>query len=133
MSSRIDELSGLSRQEICEKLNFTLAHVGLNGENEEQAKEFADGFEALFGWKTKVGNSSVFAGTQVEVMKHPFLGQHGHIAVGTSDVDLAKAWLESQGYQFRPETGKLDEKGALKAIYLEKEIGGFSIHLVRTK
>lgn len=133
MTEALNALAGLGKAEIYEKLGFSLAHVGINGAREEEAMAIAQAFETLFGFPKKPGNSSVFAGSYVEIMKAPFRGQHGHIAIGTSDPDLAVAYLESQGYTFAPETAKRDDSGMLKAIYLEKEIGGFGIHLVKTK
>ncbi len=114
-------------------VEYTLAHIGLNGQNEEEAKETAARFEALFGWKVKVGNSSVFAGGEVEIMKNPYRGAYGHIAVGTPDVAAAVADLESRGYTVDPSTAKYKADGTLNAIYLTGEIGGFAIHLVGKK
>ena len=79
----------------------------------------------------KEGKSSVFAGTGIEVMKTPYLGTNGHIAVGTNDMERAVYHLERRGISFDEATAKRDEKGKLKAIYLEDEIGGFAVHLVQ--
>ena len=35
------------------------------------------------------------------------------------------------GVEFNEESAKKDAKGALKAIYLKEEIGGFAVHLVQ--
>ena len=51
-----------------EELGFELRHVGINCQNEEEACQVADRFDAIFGLAKKVGNSSVFAGTAVEAM-----------------------------------------------------------------
>ena len=51
---------------MCE---YYIAHVGINCENEEEALKGAKMFEALFGLTVKNGNSSVFAGTAVELNK----------------------------------------------------------------
>ena len=112
---------------------YTLAHVGINASCPEEALKTAQMFEAIFGFPVKTGNSSVFAGTEVEVMKKPFLGANGHIAIGTPDVAEAKAELEAKGFTFRPETAKYKADGTLNAIYLEQEICGFAIHLVGRK
>lgn len=60
---------------------FSLAHIGINAENEADALKIAELFAALFSFEVKPGNSSVFAGTAVEVMKTPYLGANGHIAI----------------------------------------------------
>ena len=112
---------------------YTLAHVGINAGSEEEALKTAGMFEALFGFTAKAGNSSVFAGTEVEVMKKPGPGTHGHIAIGTSDVAAAKAELEAKGYTFDPASAKYKPDGTLNAIYLTGEICGFAVHLVGKK
>lgn len=112
---------------------YSLAHVGLNAENEAQALQAAELFGLLFGFAVKPGNSSVFAGAGIEVMKTPYLGRNGHIAIGTPDVAAAKAELEARGFVFLPETAKFLADGTLNAIYLKDEICGFAVHLVGKK
>lgn len=113
-----------------EELGFVLKHVGINCENEDEACSVAQRFDEIFGFTKKVGNSSVFAGTEVEAMKAPYLGKHGHIAVGTTDVDKAVEYLKSQGVEFNMDSAKVKD-GKTTAIYLKEEIGGFAVHLVK--
>ena len=112
-------------------VEYTLAHVGINCENEEEAIRNAKLFEALFGLTVKVGNSSVFAGTAVELNKKPGRGKHGHIAIGTPDVAAAVADLEARGFTVDPSTAKYKPDGTLNAIYITEEICGFAVHLMR--
>ncbi len=112
---------------------YVLAHVGINAGSPEEARKTAQMFEDLFGFQVKEGNSSVFAGTEVEVMKKPGPGTLGHIAVGTPDVAAAKAELEAKGFTFDPASAKYKADGTLNAIYLTGEIGGFAVHLVGRK
>lgn len=114
-------------------VTYTLAHVGINGANPEEALKAAEMFQLLFGFQVKEGNSSVFAGTEVEIMKKPYKGTHGHIGIGTPDVAAAKADLEARGYTFDPDTAKYKPDGTLNAIYLTDEICGFAVHLVGKK
>ena len=111
-------------------IEYTLAHVGINAANEDEARKGAQMMEALFGFKVKEGNSSIFAGTAAEFMKQPYLGKNGHIAIGTPDVAAAVKDLEAKGFTFRPESAKYRKDGALNAIYLTDEICGFAVHLV---
>ena len=113
-------------------LGFELAHVGVNAENEEEAVKVANRFAFIFGRPAKVGNSSVFAGSALEVMKTPYLGKNGHIAVKTNYIERAVNYLSTVlGVEFNEESAKRDAKGNLKAIYLKEEIGGFAVHLVQ--
>ena len=110
-------------------VKYTLAHLGINAANKEEAEKTAQMFQLLFGFAVKEGNSSIFAG-DIEIMKAPYKGKNGHIAIGTPDVAAAKADLESRGFTFDESTAKY--KGAkLNAIYLKGEIGGFAIHLLQ--
>lgn len=113
-----------------EELGFELRHIGINCENEGEADAVAQAFDDIFGFKKKVGNSSIFAGTAVEAMKEPYLGAKGHIAIGTTDVAEAVKYLEAQGVKFNMDSAKY--KGEkMTAVYIEQEIGGFAVHLVQ--
>ena len=127
-----DKIEQLTREAVQTMLGFELAHVGVNAENEEEAMKAANRFAFLFGMPAKAGNSSVFAGSALEVMKNPYLGKNGHIAIRTNYIDRAVNYMESVlGVKFNQESAKRDAKGALKAIYLDEEIGGFAVHLVQ--
>lgn len=117
-------------EEMKNEFGFEVRHVGVNCENEDEAIQVAERFEALFGFAKKVGNSSVFAGTGVEVMKTPYLGRNGHIAIGTTDIEGAVKYLESLGVEFDLETAKYKNENMI-AIYMKEEIGGFAVHLVQ--
>lgn len=109
---------------------FELKHVGINCENEEEADQVAQRFDTLFGFNKKVGNSSIFAGTEVEAMKSPFLGTKGHIAIAANDVPGAVEYLKSLGVEFNMETAKY-KNDKMIVVYLKEEIGGFAVHLVQ--
>lgn len=125
-----DKIEQLTREAVRTMLGFELAHVGINAANEEEAIKAANRFAFLFGMSAKVGNSSVFAGTAVEVMKEPFKGANGHIAIRTNYIERAVNYMSTVlGVEF--EEPKRDEKGKYKAIYLKEEVGGFAVHLVQ--
>ena len=130
-AGKFEEIERLTAEAVTKMLGFTLSHVGINAQDEASANKTADTFEAFFGMAKKEGKSSVFAGTGIEVMKTPYLGTNGHIAVGTNDMERAVYHLERRGISFDEATAKRDEKGKLKAIYLKDEIGGFAVHLVQ--
>ena len=113
-----------------EELGFELRHIGINCADEEEACKVAGRFDEIFGFAKKVGNSSVFAGTAVEAMKKPYLGEKGHIAIGTAEIEKAVAYLEEQGVEIDMETAKYKNE-KLTAVYMKEEIGGFAVHLVQ--
>lgn len=130
-AGKFDEITKLTKEAVTNMLGFEVRHIGINASNETEADATATAFEKMFGFEKKTGASSIFAGLGVEVMKTPYLGAHGHIAVATNYIERAKFHLEMQGFKFDEETAKRDDKGTLKAIYFEGELSGFAIHLVQ--
>lgn len=126
-----EKITAICKESVKTMLGLSLAHVGINCENEEEAEKTAKTICALFGFDYKAGNSSIFAGSAVECMKTPYLGTSGHIAIGTNSVDRAVYHLSLQGVEFDESTRKTDAKGNTKAIYLKGEFGGFAIHLMQ--
>lgn len=129
-AGNFDEIKRLTREAVNTMLGFEIRHIGINAKDENEAEDVADSFEKLFGFTKKSGGSSVFAGTAIEVMKKPYLGAHGHIAIGTNYIERAIYHLELQGFEFDKDTAKYKE-GKLVAIYLKGELGGFAVHLVQ--
>jgi len=126
-----DEITGICKEAVKSMLGFTLKHVGINCKDEQEADSVARKFSALLGVPFREGNSSDFAGTIVECMKSPYLGTSGHIAIGTNNVDRAMYHLGKAGIRFNESTLKRDDKGIAKVVYLQDEIGGFAVHLVK--
>ena len=129
-AGQFDKIRDLTREAVQTMLGFEVRHVGINCNTEDEANQVADRFDNVFGFTKKDGNSSIFAGTGVEVMKSPFLGAHGHIAIGTNYADRALNYLEMQGFKFDMSTAKY-KNGKLIAVYMAEEIGGFAVHLLQ--
>jgi 2-dehydro-3-deoxyphosphogluconate aldolase/(4S)-4-hydroxy-2-oxoglutarate aldolase len=130
-SGNFDEITRLCREAVRTTLGFELAHVGVNAGSEDEAIGIAELFSAAFGLEVKNGNSSVFAGTAVEVMKAPFKGRLGHLGFKTNSIPRAAAYLAGKGFNLDESTLKKDAKGKAVSIYLEKEFGGFAVHLIQ--
>ena len=126
-----DEITAICKDAVKTMLGFELRHVGINCADEAEAERTAQMFSTVFGWEYKPGNSSVFSGTAVQCMKTPYLGERGHIAVGTNNVDRAMYHLGLHGITFDESTRKTDAKGKTKAIYLKDSFCGFAVHLVQ--
>ena len=129
-SGRFDEITRLTKEAISAMLGFEFAHLGINEKNNDLALHSANLFSQIFNFPVKEGNSSIFAASSFEVMKSKYLGEHGHIAISTNDIDRAIFYLEMKGISVLPETAK-EKDGQLKAIYLDQEISGFAIHLLQ--
>ena len=129
-SGRFDEITRLTQEAVSTMLGFEFAHLGINEENEDKALSSASLLSSLFYFPLKEGTSSIFAGSGLEVMKKRFLGKHGHMAISTNDIQRAIAYLKTKGISILPETAK-EDKGKLKAVYLDQEVSGFAIHLLQ--
>lgn len=124
-------VTALAREASLAVQGFAFAHLGINGDSETQARETSS-FFANLGLEPKEGTSSIFNDTVIEVMKSPFRGTRGHIGFRCWNVERSLAYLETLGYRAVPETVKI-EKGRATVAYLDREVGGFAIHLVRAK
>lgn len=129
-----DEITAICKDAVKTMLGFELRHIGINCANEDEAVKTSRAFSDVFGMAQKAGNSSIFAGTAIECMKAPYLGEKGHIAIGTNSVDRAVYHLGLDGVEFDESTRKTDAKGRTTAIYLRDKdggFGGFAVHLVQ--
>jgi 2-dehydro-3-deoxyphosphogluconate aldolase/(4S)-4-hydroxy-2-oxoglutarate aldolase len=129
-SGKFDEIARLTKEAVSKLLGFEFTHLGINEESEEKSMASANDLSELFHFPVKAGASSVFAGTGFEVTKTPFLGKNGHIAIGTNNMVRAIAYLKRKSVSILPETAK-QKDGKLQAVYLNREISGFAIHLIQ--
>ncbi len=129
-TGKFDEIAEITSEAVKNMLGFELMHVGINENNEESALNSAKEFESLLSFPVKEGASSFFAGTEFEIMKTKFLGEHGHLAIGTNSINRAVAYFKRNGVSILPETAK-EKNGRMIAVYLDKEISGFAIHLLQ--
>jgi 2-dehydro-3-deoxyphosphogluconate aldolase/(4S)-4-hydroxy-2-oxoglutarate aldolase len=130
-----DKISILAREAVSILHSFKLAHIGLNLNEEKPATDMANVLANLFDMKANDGNSSLFVaspefGNMFELMKKPFLGQYGHIAIYCNNVERAEDYLKTKGISFNEATRGSDSNGT-KSIYFADEIGNFAFHLVR--
>lgn len=129
-AGEFDQITAICAQSVKLMHGFKLLHVGVNNPDQAEAKKVADTLCGLFGLEQTETPGAYFAGTAVEVMKSPFLGEHGHIAFSTNDVERAVAYFERRGVEFTEEGMSRDAKGIV-AIYFKQPVGGFYLHLRR--
>lgn len=125
------EIRRLTKEAVYTMLGFRLAHVGINCKEEAEAVQTAKLLERLFFLKNRETPGSIFAADAVEVLKSPYLGTNGHIAIGTYSVERAKAYLERKEVTFLEDSVVYREDGKMQAVYMKEEIRGFAVHLVR--
>lgn len=114
-------------------LGFCVWHVGINSANAEEASATVNLFAKLLDADLAENSASIFAGTGIEVMKTPFRGRYGHIAIRTNDIKRASAYVEANGFMIDWDNVKKDENGNFGAAYFKEEIGGFAVHLLQKK
>ncbi len=125
-NERWDEIERLSREAVSIMLGFEVRHIGINAANPDEAKRAVALFGSLFGFNSVEGNSGYFvADRTIEIMKQPYLGRNGHIAIATNTLPRAIAYFKNRGVAFREET--ISEKAA----YFADEIAGFAVHLLQ--
>ena len=113
------------------ELGFEMRHSGINQENAAEAEKTVKLLCALFGFPCRETDGSWFVNNQFEVMKTPFLGKLGHIAIATDDSQAAYEYLKSKGIEFNEETASHLPDGRLNTIYFKDDIAGFAFHLVQ--
>ena len=101
-----DKITSLCKEARRIALGFEIAHVGVNAGDAEESLAVCRALDAAFGFGVKEGNSSNFAGSGVEVMKTPYLGKNGHIAVKTNSIPRAAAELAKNGFTLDESTAK---------------------------
>lgn len=110
-------------------MDFSVGHVGINAGTEENAAHVTNTIAKLFNVPVRDAGSAFFAGDLAEVLKVPFLGSNGHIAVDTRDLPRAMAMLKRNGAKFDEKDYMYDANGKLIGAYITEEIGGFAVHL----
>lgn len=111
-------------------LGFALAHVGINHESADDARNTATTLCRLFGLELRPLTSAVFAGTAVEAMHGKGYGAKGHVGFSTNSIPRAMAYFEEMGVAFNPESIKRDAANNITCIYFAEEIAGFAFHIV---
>ncbi|PKM62678.1 MAG: 2-dehydro-3-deoxyphosphogluconate aldolase [Firmicutes bacterium HGW-Firmicutes-21] len=125
-------ITALTKKAVSLMLGFTLAHIGINSENGEQARKAALLLSTIFDYPVTEIPISYFAGP-FEIMKHIGNGKNGHIAVGANSVDRAYHYLKNNGIEFDESSILRHDNGKMRFVYLADEILGFAIHLTENK
>lgn len=115
------------------ELGLEMAHIGINQKNPDEALSTVKMLGELFGFTCRETPGSWFVNEQFEVMKEPFLGKNGHIAIAAQNTQQAYEYFKSRGVAFAEETAVYFPNGRLNVIYFKDEIAGFAFHLVQKK
>lgn len=127
------EYGGKKRKRGYMENKYNLKHIGINLDNENDANYLSNLLSKMFNLQPRGGKKSEFAGDIFECMKSSYLGEKGHIALETEDLESAVLELRSKGFDFLDETKSYNKNGKLSNIYLSGEFGGFAIHIMQRK
>lgn len=112
---------------------FQFSHIGINPEHEKDYEDSIEMLSTLFNLSLKTIPISTFVGEKIEILKTKGLGEKGHLAFYTEDIQMAMEYLQNKGYSFMLETAKYKEDGqTLRLIYLKEQMLGYAIHLTTT-
>lgn len=125
------EITRIAKETVKTMHGFKVVHVGINAENADNAYSIAKSFAPFCLEINKDKESGMFLNSDVEIMKKPWYGEKGHIAISCNNIKRAEAYCKSQGVKFLEESKNIDAKGNYKAVYLDGDIAGFAVHLVQ--
>ena len=123
-------IESLTRTAVNTMLGLELRHIGINSGDPETAMKDAQMIAKLLGWPIDEHQNAVFVDKAFEVMKVPFRGKNGHIAIACNNIKRARWHLERRGFVFDDDSAIVKD-GKLRAIYLKEDIAGFAFHLLQ--
>lgn len=129
-SGDFESIEALTKQAVSTMLGFRLAHVGINAEDSAQAESTARALCSILDMPLVKKPESYFSGEAIEVMREPYFGKNGHIAIKCNSLDRAIYYLQRKGLAFREDSFRTDASGKITVAYLQEEFGGFALHFV---
>lgn len=129
-AGNFEKITRLCREARKVALGYEFAHLGINCADGDESMSVCKAFNSAFGFEIKEGNSSNFAGADIEVVKSMYLGENGHIAVRTASIPRALADLAQKGLEADMETAKY-KADKMIAVYIKGSMGGFAVHLLQ--
>ena len=127
---QFDDIKKITAAAVAGMLGFSLKHVGINGSSTEESLALGVKLGNLLHMKVEERPGAMFVGGQFEITKAKYLGDHGHLAIGTNFIYRAIAHLSRCGVQILPET-KAEKDGKLATVYLDMQVAGFAVHLIQ--
>ncbi|MDP4172573.1 MAG: bifunctional 4-hydroxy-2-oxoglutarate aldolase/2-dehydro-3-deoxy-phosphogluconate aldolase [Bacteroidota bacterium] len=129
-AKKFDEITKLTLKAVGQMLGFSIRHFGINCNSTNESLLLAREIASIFNLPLKEGLGSNFIGNEIELLKKNYLGQHGHIAVGTNFIERAVLHFERKGYHFNSQSANYKE-GKLQSIFFESEFAGLTWHLIQ--
>ena len=132
-NGEFEKITQLTKSSVELMHGFKIVHIGINAQTNDNAQQLAKQFSLFNQHITKESDGGMFLNKEIEIMKKPWYGANGHIAVETNNIKRAEAYLKSKGVKFIESTKSIDAKGNYAAVYIDDDFGGFSVHLLQKK
>lgn len=120
-----------TKSAINRMLGFEIGHVGINFDDDVEARKTAAYLSGIFGLPLFEGKPSYFVGTVFECVKAPYWGRNGHVAIRTSHIERAVEYLCARGIKFNESSRQYDDRGHMRTIYFADDIADFVMHLLQ--
>ncbi len=127
------DITAKVKEAVAAVQGFELVHVGLHCQNEGEAANLAADLANLTAQPVKDGNSSMFVGAGIEVVKSQAADFAAHLAYAVTNVERSAKYLLAKGYELDESTIKRDAKGVMTVVFLKKRFNGLALHLVTKK
>lgn len=126
-----DKIRQIAQETVKTMHGFKIVHVGINAGSGDNAYDIAKMFAPFCLEINRDTDAGMFLNNDIEIMKKPWYGEKGHIAIACNNIKRAEAYLKSIGVKFIEESKNIDAKGNYKAVYIDGDIAGFAVHLVQ--
>lgn len=123
-----ESITRMCTQAVDTILQLELDHIGLNLQDADAAQSAASALTALLHASVKDTGTVFYIGEQIEIMKQPGRGLHGHLAIACNNLGRTVFHLERRGIRF-DYTSEGTDSTEHRYIFLQNEIAGFAIHL----
>jgi 2-dehydro-3-deoxyphosphogluconate aldolase/(4S)-4-hydroxy-2-oxoglutarate aldolase len=128
-AKKLDLIQEKTHQAVASLVGLTFDHIGF------QPSDFittVKDIEQLLDLEAVHHAKSSFISEKIEVINvRNQKVQPYHLAYKVNNIQRTMHYLNERGYVFDEETRVINASGQLKAIYLEKNFGGLSIHLIQ--
>lgn len=124
-------VTAAARKAINTMFGFELKHIGVNCRSNDECENGGALLEKLFGFEQDISKGAIFSGGCFELLRKPYLGELGHIAIGTNFFERAMDYFKRMGLTFNEAQFKPGPDGKLNAAYFSEDFFGFAFHLLR--
>lgn len=114
-------------------MKYYFDHIGINCKDSILAHHYANEMTSIFNMQSRQGHGYIFMDNTIELRETIFHGEKGHIALSVECIELAIEDLKKRDVNIVKSTLVKNDKNEIVSVYLDKELNGFAIHLVKKR